>query len=537
VCALAGEPQENRVKDASFGKYRMLAELGQGGMADVILALSQGPVGFNKLVVIKRLRNHLAEDPEFVGMLLDEARLAAHLNHPNIVHTHEVGEVDGHFFMAMEFLDGQPLGRIRRRSWRAARPLPLPTEARIIADVLAGLHYAHELTDYEGASLSIVHRDVTPSNVFVTFEGAVKVLDFGIAKATGRTTETQTGVIKGKTPYMAPEHAMGMEVDRRADIFSAGVMLWEAATGQRMWRGMEPIVILTRLITGDIPVSPREVNPDVPEAMDAICRKALCREPDGRFATALEFQNELEAYLQTCGERTSRRELGRLVSELFTNERQEIKRVIDSQLAKESSKSSLTPFALTDSVPVSAPPAAGDFRDEPLTAVSNLTRSSRRRRRTSMLGVAAVLSAGAAIWLWSPSESPDAPPPAVIQGTASSVSSTPAVATGAPRKFGKLTLRAQPNSAQFSIDGGPWLDNPHVADVGLDGAEHTVVTRAKGYLDKKTTVMFDRDVNVEVSLRRSPGIVRGRPAPPPPAKSQPKPPPRELIGGDPWKDG
>src|SRR4029434_2518359 len=151
-------------------------------------------------------------------------------------------------------------------------------EMCILAEVLAGLHYAHELTDYDGAPLGIVHRDCTPTNIFFTYEGVVKVVDFGIAKATGRTTETRTGVVKGKTTYMPPEQALGLDVDRRADVFSVGVMLWEAATGQRMWKGMEDVVILARLINGEIPTSPREVNPDVPEAIDAICRRALCAE-------------------------------------------------------------------------------------------------------------------------------------------------------------------------------------------------------------------------------------------------------------------
>ncbi|MEM9696613.1 MAG: serine/threonine-protein kinase, partial [Myxococcota bacterium] len=241
----------------TFGKYRPVAELGQGGMADVILALSQGPIGFNKLVVIKRLRSHLADDPEFVGMLIDEARLAARLNHPNIVHTNEVGEIDGTFFIAMEYLEGQPLHRIKRRAKRhESLDISLAMELQILADVLAGLHYAHELTDYDGTALQVVHRDVTPSNIFLTYDGVSKVLDFGIAKASGRTTETKTGVVKGKMTYMPPEQALGLEIDRRADIYSVGVMLWEAATGRRMWKGVDDVVILGKLIKGDTGMSP-----------------------------------------------------------------------------------------------------------------------------------------------------------------------------------------------------------------------------------------------------------------------------------------
>src|SRR5450432_1495059 len=204
--------------DASFGKYRLIAELGQGGMADVFLAMVAGPAGsgFSKLTVVKRLRQNLVEDPEFVAMLVDEARIAARLNHPNVVQTNEVGEVDNQFFIAMEYLDGQPLHRIQQRAMRARKkakeggsgehtlasaaedPFPKQLEYWVILNVLEGLHHAHELADYDGTPLQIVHRDVTPHNVFVTYEGQVKVVDFGIAKSVGRAAETQHGTVKGK---------------------------------------------------------------------------------------------------------------------------------------------------------------------------------------------------------------------------------------------------------------------------------------------------------------------------------------------------
>ena len=178
----------------AFGKYSLIAELGHGGMADVFLAVQQGQAGFNKLVVIKRLRETFADDPEFVAMLLDEARLAARLNHPNVVQTNEVGQVGRHHFIAMEYLEGQPLHRINHRSAKKGG-VPLVYQARICADVLAGLHHAHELQEFDGTPLGVVHRDVTPHNIFLTYSGQVKVVDFGIAKAVGRSAETRTGVV------------------------------------------------------------------------------------------------------------------------------------------------------------------------------------------------------------------------------------------------------------------------------------------------------------------------------------------------------
>src|SRR6185437_1077783 len=192
----------------TLGKYRLIAELGHGGMAEVYLAVVRGPAGFNKLVVIKQIRPQLAEDPEFLGMFLDEARLAARLSHPNVVQTNEVGQEGNRYFIAMEYLEGQPLNRILHRLQKSGG-LPLGLHIKILSDVLAGLHHAHELADYDGTALEVVHRDVTPHNVFVTYEGQVKVVDFGIAKAAGRAGETRHGVIKGKAPYMAPEQAAG----------------------------------------------------------------------------------------------------------------------------------------------------------------------------------------------------------------------------------------------------------------------------------------------------------------------------------------
>src|SRR4051794_26091703 len=194
--------------ESLFGKYRLIAELGHGGMADVFLAVARGPIGFNKLLVVKRLKANLVDEPEYVAMLGDEARLAARLNHPNVVQTNEVGQEGDQYFIAMEYLDGQPLHRVLTRSEKKER-MPLAMHLRIVCDVLSGLHYAHELADFDGSPLNVVHRDVTPQNIFVTYDGQVKLVDFGIAKASGRDGETKTGIVKGKVTYMGPEHAMG----------------------------------------------------------------------------------------------------------------------------------------------------------------------------------------------------------------------------------------------------------------------------------------------------------------------------------------
>src|SRR5271170_1756872 len=251
-------------------KYRLIAEIGRGGMADVFLAVVQGPAGFNKLVVIKKTRPELAQDPEFLAMFLDEARLAARLNHPNVVQTTEVGQDGERYFIAMEYLDGQPLNRIRAR---APAAFTTPMQVRVLADTLAGLHHAHELCDFDGTQLGVVHRDATPQNVFVTYDGLVKVVDFGIAKAVDSSSETRTGVVKGKVTYMAPEQARGERVDRRADIFAAGVMLWEGVAGRRMWKGIPELTVVHELINGKLP-SIREAVPEVSDGLAKICERA-----------------------------------------------------------------------------------------------------------------------------------------------------------------------------------------------------------------------------------------------------------------------
>ena len=316
------------------GKFRLIAELGRGGMSEVYLAVVAGPAGFNKLTVVKLIKAELAEDPEFISMFLEEARLSARLNHPNVVQTNEVGQHGSRYYIAMEYLEGQPYSRIVNRMGRD-RGLPLGMNLRILSDVLAGLQYAHELRDFNGSALEVVHRDVTPHNIFVTYDGGVKVVDFGIAKAMNSSHETRTGMLKGKVGYMAPEQARGERVDRRADVFSVGVMLWEAAVGRRMWKGYSEVQVLHQLMAGEIP-RPRAMRADISENLEAIIMKSLALDRRERFASALEFQGALDELLDAGTERTTLREVGRRVASAFDDERQKIKQIIEGQLAQQS---------------------------------------------------------------------------------------------------------------------------------------------------------------------------------------------------------
>src|SRR5262245_3893237 len=280
-----------------LGRYQLIAELARGGMAIVYLAVVQGPGGFNKLVVVKELKPELIDEPAFLTMFLDEARLAARLSHPNIVQTNEVGNDGKRYFMAMDYLDGRGLDRVRWRALSTGRALSMPIHLRVLCDMLAGLQYAHTLTDFDGTPLSIVHRDVSPQNVFVTFDGQIKLLDFGIAKTTDSLYETRVGVLKGKVAYMAPEQARGQKVDARADVFSTGIMLWAALTGRRMYEGQSDQAMLWELASGNLPRA-SSVKPWVPPELDEICARAMSWDRDQRYPSAGELLHDLEGYLE-----------------------------------------------------------------------------------------------------------------------------------------------------------------------------------------------------------------------------------------------
>jgi serine/threonine-protein kinase len=301
-----------------LSNYQLVAEIGRGGMADVFLAVRRDG-GQDDRLVVKQLRADVAEDEDFRAMFMDEARLAVRLVHPNIVRTFEAGRKDGRCFIAMEFLDGQPLSRVRRRGWREGK-LPLDAHLRVLADVLAGLDYVHELPDVDGTPLGIVHRDVTPPNVFVCYDGRVKVVDFGIAKAATRLAETRIGVVKGKISYMAPEHARGEQVDRRSDVFSVGVMFWEAVSGRRYWDGHEELTIYRRLLAGDLPSVGREHHVGH-RAFANIFEQALAVDPAKRYRTAGEMRLAIEDALRQMGSRADQTSVGRTVGELFERER------------------------------------------------------------------------------------------------------------------------------------------------------------------------------------------------------------------------
>jgi eukaryotic-like serine/threonine-protein kinase len=317
----------------ALGKYQLFATLGRGGMADVYLAVAVGPAGFNKLVVVKTLRSpDVDASARALEMFLNEARLSARLNHPNVVQTYEVGEEQGTYFIVMEYLEGQPLDRLLKRAQRAGVAVPMAWAARVVADGLQGLHYAHELRDYDGTPLNIIHRDVSPHNLFVAYDGGVKILDFGIAKAATAAGLTATGVLKGKVAYMAPEQANSAKLDRRADIFSMGILLWEAIAGRRLMAGDTPAATLANVLHHNVPPL-SQVRPDVDPELEAITMRALAPAPSDRYPSARAMYDELDAYLRRAGDLMRPNEVGAFVVSLFASTRADMQQNIQAQMA------------------------------------------------------------------------------------------------------------------------------------------------------------------------------------------------------------
>ncbi|MDF2696052.1 MAG: serine/threonine protein kinase [Labilithrix sp.] len=328
--SLAAEENTPRRGVVDFGKYRLFARLGTGGMADVYLAVAQGAMNVNRLVVIKRLRDEHATDDATREMFLNEARLAARLNHPNVIQTYEAGNERGTFYLAMEYVDGQPLSRLLNTLKRAGKTLEPRLAARICSDALNGLHYAHELRDFDGTALEIVHRDVSPQNLMLTYEGAVKLVDFGIAKAAIGSARTEHGVFKGKIAFMAPEQVTGDKIDRRADIFAAGIVLWECLTGKPLIGDSTPAKTLYNLMNKPIPLASTE-NPNVPAGLDNVIARALQRDVKDRFQTAKEMRDALEAFIATAGG-VSSEEVGNFTKSLFSDTREKVQAQIKAQL-------------------------------------------------------------------------------------------------------------------------------------------------------------------------------------------------------------
>jgi len=316
-----------------LGRYQLLRKIAVGGMAEIYLARVTGAAGFEKNVVVKRILPQLAQSDEFYQMFLDEARIAATLQHPNVVQVFDAQNAGGEHFIAMEYLDGADLLTIRRVLAERRQGLPIQHSVFIVSGVASGLHYAHDRRGFDGRPLEIVHRDVTPQNVILTREGGIKLVDFGIAKATNRLTSTGFGTLKGKLAYMSPEQCRSEQVDRRSDIYSLGIILFELTTGKRLYRGLSEYEVLKQVIETDVP-APSTLLPGYPADLEQIVLRALARDRDQRYPSALAFHQDLERFARARGVVGSSLALAEFLSPLLEEAERQVEERMQRRLAQ-----------------------------------------------------------------------------------------------------------------------------------------------------------------------------------------------------------
>jgi eukaryotic-like serine/threonine-protein kinase len=382
-------------------RYRILSRIGSGGMGEAFLAVMHCVGGATKPVVLKRLWPVLALNRDFAAMFLDEARLSLRLNHPNVIHAYEAGWQDG-FYLALEHMEGVSLKQLILRL-APEGGLALPLALKVVSEVLAGLEYVHELREVDGRPLGIVHRDVSPHNVVITYDGAVKLVDFGVATSVAASQAHRKGLVSGRLSYMSPEQSRGDEVDRRADLFSVGVMLWELAAGRRLWAGLTQAKLARRLLTGE-PAPALPVGGSVEPELAAICARALAMDPRHRYASAAEFQTALSQ--MTLVAVYGARQLGDLVARTFAESRRATQSMIRLNTPPVE-KAGLFPGArasVAAGVPGAQAAMADELPDQVLPDLSDALEdhetSALERRPRWWLGAAlALLVAGAALGL------------------------------------------------------------------------------------------------------------------------------------------
>jgi serine/threonine-protein kinase len=484
-------------------KYHVLMDIGRGGTATVSCAIARGIGGFTKLVVLKTILEEFVAARETVQMFIDEARLSARMNHPNVVQVYEVYSQDRSPVIVMEFLDGQSLARIHTRAFED----PAYTTAiaiSILCQVLAGLQYAHSLTDYDGTPLELVHRDVSPHNVMLTYDGQVKLVDFGIAKLSSSARNTKTGVVKGKIGYMAREQVEGADVDHRGDLFAVGVMLWEAIARRSLWGSRSDAEIVRCLVLDDVPEIEKAV-PHVDPELARICRTALAARVEARYASAAVFQADLEEYLRQRALNVQQQDIADLVLRTCADQRAESAARLRAELASFASSSPdwKDAASLFDDLLTQAPPRSSRNKQWPLVLCSVLA-----------FGSAAV----ALSRVYRPDAVSVAPPPA-----------PPAPVSRTRPEPAQIRLRVlvKPEHAIVSLDGKPLAGSSLEASLPKDDIEHVLSADAAGFEPHSQKVWLIGDLDLSLELRPllpAPAAVLTEPRPlrrPSPSRARP----------------
>jgi len=312
----------------TLGRYEFLVPIAEGGMASVWAARLKGTRGFSKTVAVKTMLPSVSDDPQFEQMFLDEAQIASRIRHPNVVEILDLGEQDEVLYLVMEWVDGEPLSNLRRAAAKAGG-IPRSIAVRLVADACAGLHAAHELKDEAGQLVGLVHRDISPQNLLITFDGVVKIVDFGVAKAAGRSTgQTTAGQVKGKPPYMSPEQALGDAVDRRTDVFALGIILYQLTTGKHPFRGESDLVTLQNIVSDKSIVLPRAYDKQYPRHLEAVVMKALDRRREDRFKSCAEFEAALDEVFAKELQRARTEDVGKFMKETLGPRGEERRRAL-----------------------------------------------------------------------------------------------------------------------------------------------------------------------------------------------------------------
>ncbi len=481
-----------------LGRYEIVGKLATGGMAEILLGRLTGPNGFERPVVVKRILPHLRGLPELTDMFLDEGRIAARIGHPNVAQVQELTEqADGELYLVMEYLEGEASAALARRARARGRKLDPALCAYIIAEAAAGLHAAHDLRSPDGVPLDVVHRDISPQNLFISYDGTVKVLDFGIAKAAERITTTEAGMLKGKFAYMSPEQAAGRALDKRSDLFSLGIVLYELSTQRRLFKRSSPTETL-RAVLEDPIVPPSVLDPDYPASLERICLKALSRSAADRYQSAHDMRRDLLEALRGFGPSMPEEALAELMCELFPD-RIELKKTMLSRICE-----GLTP----SHVP------AGDIAEEDLPTVDGQARNAiragqaqrtlRRRSAWAALAVFAVVVVGfgvaALLLVYDRSRSQEHPRAELREASERAVS-PPAESLVVPVA---ITVDSDPSGALLSVDGVARGTTPTTLRFEHPGEPAELRLVHEGYLPLIEQIRTDVNQQVRLSLSAAP---------------------------------
>jgi eukaryotic-like serine/threonine-protein kinase len=501
----------------SFGRYDLLLEVSQGGMATLYLARLRGVDDFEKVVAVKKIHDHLARQPDFVAMFRDEARIASRIAHPNVAAIFDLGRVEHSYFIAMEYVHGQNLAELLRETARRKKRMGWQYAARLIADAAAGLHAAHELKNADGDPLNVVHRDVSPQNLILSSDGHLKVVDFGVAYAAERVTHTTDGSVKGKAAYMSPEQVEGERVDRRSDIFALGTVLYESVCLRRLFKADTHTATMLKVRAAKVPRL-TDVVPEVPPELDRIVHKALARNPADRFATAQQLEESLHKLLVAEGKVVTPNGLAQLLNKLFHDrldlKAEQLKHALQSQSSQVMKgvganwdPDSSTGFDRADAGVVSAD--------------ASVVSKGGARRWWLLGGGGALVAALVAVLVvmisgGRPAPGQDKAPatnPTATNPTATSPTTTPRPRSGEPRPRPRTPAKS---TVTIQIEIKP-ADAPVVVtfrDKKVKGTNFAAVIKrsnkadtieisAKGYVARTLVVVPSQDTRLELTLKKS----------------------------------